>query len=328
MALASCSSAALAQVKAVPVVPELDNPSGIAIQPRTGHVFVASRDAVRRLVPGKPGKVNVEINGFKTDIYGKGPMYNIGPLGLAFLGDDRLVVGDGSLPDAQEVVRIYKVGAQPAAKPAAAESSEFTLGPIGAGDASAKGEGNFYGIAVTANGIFITSNGDDTKGWILKSDLKGGKPGELKPYIATKPLLNVDAPVAITTGPQGKELVVSQMGEVNVAADSLLTTYNAETGKLVSNLPTGLNDIAGLAYSPKTGKLYAVDFSWVDTKNGGLFRLDVASGAVKTEKILSLDKPTALAFDKDGNLYITVYGTAAEGSTTPAGALLRIDAGL
>jgi DNA-binding beta-propeller fold protein YncE len=316
-----------AEIAAASVVSDLDNPSGVVVHPKTGHLFIAARDGIHRLVPGKPGKVSVEINGFKTDIYGKGPMYNIGPLGVAFLGDDHLIVGEGSLPDAQEVVRIFKIGAQPAAKPVAAESAVYTLGPVGPGEASAKGEGNFYGIAVDANGIYITSNGDDTKGWILRSEIKAGKPGELKPFIATKPLLDVDAPVAITMSPDGKQLVVGQMGEVNMAGDSWLTTYDPADGKLLRKAKTGLNDIAGLAFSPKTKKLYAVDFSWVDSKNGGLFELNPVDDNVKVKKILSLDKPTALAFDKEGNLYITVYGTAKDGGA-PAGAVLRIEAGL
>ena len=55
------------------------------------------------------------------------------------------------------------------------------------------------------------------------------------------------------------------------------------------NLETGLYDITGLAYSPKTKLLYAIDFAWMAAGEGGLFRLDAdqkntASG-VKTVKI-------------------------------------------
>ena len=42
------------------------------------------------------------------------------------------------------------------------------MGPvgIGPGDASVRGEGNFYGIAVSDSAIYVSSNGDDTKGEI------------------------------------------------------------------------------------------------------------------------------------------------------------------
>ena len=310
-----------ASAKSDAVAKGLDNPSGLAIHPN-GDIFIAARDGIHRL---SGGKLTAEIAGFKTDIYGKGPMYNIGPLGVGILDESHLIVGDGSLPDASELALVYKIGPKAPGKPAEADSAAMKLGPIGPGEASAKGEGNFYGVAVTKDAAYFTSNGDDTKGWILRTKLTNGKPGELEPFIATKPLVNVDAPVGITMSPDGKHIVVGQMGEVNMAGDSLLTMYDLE-GKLVSSAKTGLSDIAALAYSPKTGKLYVVDFSWVDTKQGGLFRLDVAGSEVKATKIASLDKPTAMAFDKEGNLYVTVFGTA-EGDK-PAGSVLKFAAGL
>ena len=40
--------------------------------------------------------------------------------------------------------------------------------------------------------------------------------------------------------------------------------------------------------------------------------------------LLSLDKPTGVAFDADGNAYVAVFGTAAEGSDKPAGQILKV----
>ncbi|MEK6239689.1 MAG: hypothetical protein N2C14_33635, partial [Planctomycetales bacterium] len=139
----------------------------------------------------------------------------------------------------------------------------------------------------------------------------------------------VDAPVGITIGPEGK-LVVSQMGEMNVPKDSLLTVYDPKSGKLEWKAATGLFDIAAVAYS-KSGKLYALDFAWLDTKQGGLFRLDVSKEngktSVKATKILSLDKPSAMAFaEEDGAevLYVTVFGSGKEGAKKKPGQLLKI----
>lgn len=291
------------------LVTNLENPSGIAIQPETGHVFVASRYGVYRYMP-EEHQVHLEISGYPTDVYGKGPMYDVGPLGLAFLDKERLVVGDGSRPDGSELVRIYKVGAEPPEKPMKEDDAVYTGGPITAGDASAKGEGNFYGVAVSSDAIFITCNGDDTKGWVSKIELTDGEPGELKPAIATKEATEVDAPVAITFNADG-DLVIGQMGEMNLPGDSLYTVYDPNSGELKQSLKTNLSDIAGMAYSP-SGKLYVTDFAWSQTADGGLFRLDVEGDEVKTEKILSLDKPTAVAFAEDGSLYVTVFGTAED----------------
>jgi len=307
----------------------LDNPSGVTVHPGTGHVFVTSRQGVFRYAP-TTNKVYLEVEGFPTDIYGKGPKYNIGPLGCTLWGTDRLIVPDGSQADGEELVRIYKIADELPAKPRKATETEFALGPIkGNPEANYKGEGNYYAAAVWNDTIYITANGDDTKGWIVASKITDGKPGELTGAIATKEATQVDAPVAITVTPDGSSLVVGQMGEVTVPGDSLLTFYDKE-GKLTKNLKTNLNDITGLAYSPKTGKLYATDFAWAEEikANGGLFELVIEGDEVKPKKILSLDRPTALAFDKEGALYLTVFGTGKDTGDKPNGGLLRLDPGL
>jgi hypothetical protein len=305
-------------------VVHLDNPSGVAVHSGTGQVFVTSRQGVFRFVPSTR-KIYLEVEGFPTDIYGKGPKYNIGPLGATLWGTDRLIVPDGSRPDGEELVRIYKIEEALPAKPRKETEAEFTLGPIkGTGDTN-KGEGNFYQAVVWNDAIYVTSNGDDTKGWIVSSKIADGKPGELTTTIATKEATEVDAPVAIAVSPDKTQLVVGQMGEVNVPGDSLLTMYDKE-GKLVKKYKTGLQDITGLAYGAN-GKLYATDFAWSDTTQGGLFELVIEGEEVKPKKIISLDRPTALAFDKDGALYITVFGTGKDTGDKPAGGLLKLDAG-
>jgi hypothetical protein len=309
------------------VARNLDNPTGLAIQPETGHVFIASRDGIRRLVPGE-GRPRMEVTGFPTDIYGKGPKYNIGPLGLAFLGKNRLVVGDGSRPDGEELIRIYEVGDQAPRRPRQENSAAITLGPVTPSEQTRMGEGNFYGVAINDSAIFFSSNGDDTKGWVGKIDLTSGSPSKIELAIATKVAVGVDAPVPLTFSPQG-DLVVGQMGEINIPGDSLLTMYDPQTGQLKRNLKTGLNDIIGLAYSPQTGHLYGLDFSWLDESKGGLFRLDIVGDEVKPKKIIGLNKPTSLAFDADGKLYISVFGNVdQEAEENRAGRVIVLNAGL
>jgi hypothetical protein len=200
-----------------------------------------------------------------------------------------------------------------------------TLGPIPMSDQTIKGEGNFYGVVATPTGIYVTCNGDDTKGWVAKAYVKDGKIGKLQLKIATKEATEVDAPGPITTTKSGKGVLVGQIGEVTVPGDSLVTIYSGN-GKMLRNLTTGLNDIAGIAWSP-SGKLFATDFSWVDATKGGLFSVNLGkkeATEAKTKKLLSLDKPTGIAFDADGNAYIAVFGTVAEGSDKPAGQLLKV----
>lgn len=326
--------------QAVTLVTNLENPCGIAVHAKTGHVFVASKYGVYRYDP-KGHAVTLEISGYPVDIYGKGPMYDIGPLGLDILGEDTLVVGDGSRPDGEEVLRTYKIADAPAQTPIPEGNSEKQFGPIKEGHETALGEpttkpeGNFYDVAVGPTGVFVTSNGDDTKGWIHKIAVTDGKLGEkMIPTIATKAAVQVDAPVPIEFNADKTELWVGQMGEVNVPNDSLLLVFDPNSGELKKQYQLGLHDPAGLAVSPKTKKMYVTDFAWAKPEDGGVFEVTIEGDKVTTKKVLQLDKPTALAFDAEGKLYVTVVGTAdanaktKDGEQLSPGTLAVIDAGL
>lgn len=306
------------------VVDGLDNPSSVVIQPETRDIFVSDSGASRviRIVDGKAQDV---ITGFPVDVYGKGPMYNIGPLGLLFLDKDTLVVGGGGLPDGQELLRVYKV---PAAGEPAITADKMEVSFSLAENDDVKGEGNFYDLEATGNHVYVTCNGDDTKGWVARAEIKDGTLVSFERFLATKEATEVDAPVAATISPRG-ELVIGQMGEITVPGDGLLTFYNSHDGKMLLNLTTGLNDITALAYSPK-GQLYATDFNWIDTSAGGLYQLiskeDDGKQSIEAKKLESLDKATSMVFGHDGSLYITVVGTG-EGDAK-GGKLLKIEPGL
>lgn len=319
--LTCCLTPALAEHKAETVLSGLNNPSGVALQPETGHVFVSDSGAAKiiRIVDGKAEDV---ITDFPIDVYGKGPKYNIGPLGLLFLNKDTLVVGGGCLKDGEELLRVYSV---PAAGAAAIKADKMTKSFKLTATDDVKGEGNFYALASNGKNIYVTCNGDDTKGWVSRARIKDGQVANYKRFLATKEATELDAPVGVAISPRG-ELVVGQMGEITVPGDGLLTFYNAKNGKLLLNLETGLSDITALAYSPK-GQLYATDFMWTATDEGGLFQLiskkQGGKQTVTAKRILTLDKPTALAFDSKGALYITVIGSGEKG-----GKLLKVAAGL
>ncbi len=327
-AVAAFASLALAQsAKVEEVVGGLSNPCGVAVQPGTGQVYLTD-SANGRVCRVNNGKLEDVITGSPKDVYGKGPFYDIGPLGLVFSSDGKsLIVGDGGYKDGEECVRVYTV--PESGKPAINYEKDASqkLGPLTAAD-GVLGEGNLYGLALTSSALYVTCNGDDTKGWIAKAELNGTKFGKLERWLPTKEAVEVDAPVAITVNRQG-DLVVGQFGEVNKPQDSLLTFYSAKTGKMLQNHETKLYDITGLAYSPKTGLLYATDFAWMKPDEGGLYRIDASQTGVKTSKIASLDKPTALAFAPDGTLYITVIGPKGENeNASKQGKLVKVAPGL
>ena len=321
----------VAEVSAVPppvvVVDQLNNPSGVAVQPETGRVFVADSGA-GRVIRVVDGEIQPVIVDFPMDVYGKGPKYNIGPLGLAFVGKNILVVGGGGQVDGAELLRIYNLP-QTGEKilKAADMATSFKL----TATESMKGEGNFYSVATMPHGIFVTCNGDDEKGWVAKADVSGTKFGPFKRFIATREQTGIDAPVGMTISPDG-QLLIGQAGELTVAKDSMLTFYDSRSGKKLVNYPTGLYDITGLAFSPQTKNLFAVDFAWMDAAAGGLFEIsaDPSSRRRKLEvtKVLPLQKPTAMAFAADGTLYVTVLGKPGENAANLTGKLLRFAAGL
>lgn len=312
----------------------LYNPSGIAIRPgasgEDAEIFISDSGHLKviKVTAAEPDKPSDVITDFPKDVYGKGPMYDIGPLGLAFLNPSTLVVGGGGHVDGEEILRVYKLPEDGSA--IKADQMDHHVGPLAKGEISSSGEGNFYALAKGDEAIYISSNGDDTKGWVLKAPVKANEVTDLTGFIPTKEKTQVDAPVGITMSPKGY-IVVGQMGEINLPNDSLLTFYSPEDGEMKLNLETGLFDITALAYSP-TERLFALDFAWMDAAEGGLYRLEAETNedgtqGVLARKLASLDKPTAMAFAPDGTLYVTVFGTPEEGSEDPAsGKLLRITA--
>lgn len=304
------------------VLVDLNNPCGVAIQPETGIVYVAD-SGNHQIIKVVDGKSVPAITDFPADVYGKGPMVNIGPLGLLFLDKSTLVVGGGGKPDGEELLRVYTLPEDGTAIKADTMKTSF---PLAATD-DVKGEGNFYALAKSPDAVYVTCNGDDTKGWVARAAVDGNSLTNFERYLATKEATEVDAPVGIAVSPEGY-LVVGQMGEINVPGDSLITFYDSVTKELRLNLATGLHDICAVAYSPRK-QMYVLDYSWADPTQGGLFQvLEDASteSGIRTKRIMTLDKPTSMAFDAEGNLYVTIIGEANEANSK--GKLLQIPAGL
>ena len=307
------------------VVDGLHNPCGVAIQPETGHVFVADSGALRviRIIDGEIEEV---ITGFPKDVYGSSTQYEVGPLGLAFVDQNTLIVGGGGNKNGNEILRIYKIP-EAGADAITADKMEGEAQKLDADpNSNVVGEGDFYGVALFGEAVYVTCNGDDEKGWIAKADLADGKLTNFARVIPTTERTKVGAPLAITKSPEGY-IVVGQIGETSKAGDSLLAFFDTSEETLADwKYTTGLNDISALAYGPKRGRLFATDFSWMDPAKGGLFKITRGDlpGESKAVKIAALDKPTALAFDSEGNLYVTVIGTKAGGDAQHPGALMMV----
>ncbi len=327
------------QLKVETVLSGLTNPCGVAIQPNTGSVFVSDTGAgqIVRLSATADKSIPV-VTGFPQsgDVNNKEPAYGVGPLGLLFLDQNTLVAGEGALHQGDEVVRVFDLPAGP--KTLTFDDARQKLRPGDDSPSKIKAAGNFFALAQTPTALLVTAHGADGTAWVLFVSLKHDQiSGDLDPMIQAKAVTKIDALMGIAVSKRGF-LVLGPRDENpkstgNKPHDhSLLAFYNAKNGNQLMSLPTGLHDITGLAYSPKSDRLYAVDFAWDDPSAGGLYRLDSATvdgrAGVKAVKMTALDKPSTLAFSPDNVLYVTAFGSLPKEQKTAKppspGKLLKI----
>ena len=286
------------------VASDLQTPAGLAVQPGSGHILVSTAAGVLRLDPDRRFSVTIEIDGFENDVYGKGPEYNIGPLGLGFLDETTLVVGGGDLDDGEDVIRFYEVGPAARDTPMSAATAVHAVGPIPKGADSHRGEGNYFGLLVHDSNVFVTSHGDDTKGWLSRIDCSGETPGNLQPLIAVKKSTHLDGPSGIAFQADGL-MVVSVTGELTEFPDAVLAVFDPETGELQKTVSTELHDITAILMHPTDGRLYALDFAWAAPEKGGLYSIDLSSEPPTVTKHATLLHPTAMACTTGGQLVIS-----------------------
>ncbi len=299
------ASSTLGQEKTSQVILEdLNNPCGVAIQPGTGMVFVSDsgNGRVFKISEKKPVDVIVDfpVNPFELD-----GSLKFGPLGVIFRGRDTLIVGGGGEKDGEDAIMAFdltKLGAVPLTP----EDAEFNL--TLPADSENPAEGNYFSFDLTRTRMFVTCGGVGDKGWIAVADLADDGISNLRRQIPSSELARVAGPGGLTISPEG-HVVVTQMGSRDTPGDSVLAFYSP-AGELLDKFPTGLNDIVALKYGPRKRRLFALDFSWADPKQGGLYQLiavDSQNGC-KAKLITSLQRPTAMAFDRNGDLYVTICG--------------------
>jgi len=307
-------------------------PGGAATEPFALFISESGAGRIIRWTSDKPGETAAVITGFPTSTNFMGP--RIGPLGLDFPAKvkSKLAVGTGGLDDGKDLVQVYALPEDGTAL--TYEQVDHSVGPVPAGKRSATGEGDFFGLASSETALYVASGGDDDQGWVLKARISANKLNDLQPFIATRKLSGASGPmgIAINPKPRAHHLVVGKMGQSDDQRDSLITFYGPSSGELAINLQTGLFDITGLAYSPRSapeiGDLYAIDFSWADPEQGGVYRIDAARvdgrESCRAVKIAVATRPTALAFTPDGVLYVTAFGDRKSADDAPTGVLLKI----
>lgn len=320
--LAAGLPAGAAEPAAKVIAEGLASPCAVAAQPESDEIFIAECGAGRvvRIADNKAIEV---IGGFDKAVFGDGPKSESRPWGLCFLDSSTLLVGGGSPADSRELVRAYEL-------PKVGESTRKIEDAKVVISLSApnepEGKRHFRAMAATKDAVFLSVQGQDGQGWISRCVREGNKLATFIRYLPAEGPAQPDPPLTLVSSPQGY-LLAGQTGAADVPKDSVLNFYHPKNKKRLMHLPTGLFDLTGLAYSEKTGQLYATDVAWMAAEEGGLFQLIAgppgAEPRLQAKRIAKLDKPTALGFGKDGALYVTVLGSGGSG-----GELLKFEPGL
>jgi hypothetical protein len=146
---------------------------------------------------------------------------------------------------------------------------------------------------------------------LQKARVQAGTLGPLQPLAK---LGSDQQPVAITTSPSGRFVVVAH----DEGSDDLqLVFLNPLSGLVELAMPLELGHVVALIYSPASGNLYAADPS------AGIYLIEDASApgqpACHATKIADVRDAMALAFAPDGTLYVSCSGDEA-----PGGALIAL----
>ncbi len=302
--VATCSQGIAQEVTTKVFASNLKNPWGVAIRPVIGEIFVS--DTGRgRIIHVTRDSINEIVSEFPMEEFELDRGLILGPMALGFRGRNRLIVGTGGGQDGEDSISVYDIEN---VENGTLKAKDFEYQKILDADGDQPAEGNFFNMVRSKYSLFVSCNGDKKKGWIASSQLLVNDMGDLKRLIPTNEKAGVPSPGGICISPE-KHLVIAQMGTRDTPGDSILTFYS-EGGELLDKFPTGLSDIVAMAYGPRKKRLYALDFNWAEPKKGGLYKLvavDSQEGCT-AELVTYLDRPTAMAFDKNGNLYVTVCG--------------------
>ncbi len=310
----------------------LDNPTGVTLRQARDknappEIIFAESGAgrVMRLSTDSALQAKEVIVNFPTGKFGEQPSYRVGPLGMGFISRTKFVVCvTGEQPSADIVAGFTLPTSDVVLN---AKDRDHIVGPLETSSNSANGGLQFRAVAATNRTCFFSAGTEaGSEGWILKSGIQANRLAYLQTFIDARKTGKVGNPggIAIIPEPRPSFLVVGLMGSRETPSDSRLKFFVPSTGELALDLPTGLQDIIALAYSP-SGQLYAADFSWNDEQAGGIFRIDDARvngrQTCQAVKIASLVHPFGLAFAPDGTLYATSFGP---GENEKQGTLTKI----
>jgi hypothetical protein len=296
----------------------LQNPAGVAIRPDASadnyEIFVSDTKAGRivRVQSTKSESSEDAIIGFASKPDVDEPFQSPGPHGLLFLDRLRLVV-TGRHSNGRGFVRLYELPDED--KPLVAEQHEQQIESAADGEQPGARVVSFHGLARTQSNdlvpdlLLLTALGNEGAGTTWKLPVRAGTLGELELFGSTAPRGSLRVPSAVAVGPRG--YIVTSEPDANESRASRLKFINPIDGRVALQVTVKLPDLVGLAYSPRSGNLYAINFASRDPQRGGVYRIDAGEpGQASAVKVAEVRQPRALAFDPDGALYVTAMDDA------------------
>lgn len=309
-----------ATVQPQSVLEGLEAPVAVAVHPASKDVFVADagRGQVLRWSEEQPD-AQILIQGFPSASWSDdGPP--ISPAGMAVVRQDALAVCHRAAEGGFRV-SVYQLSDE-LDEPLDAAAP---LKSVGIDDPA--GRARAWRVLRRGTWVAVTTLGaaEQPAVWRLMSDSAAGVDGAFEPLGST----GVEQPSGLTISPRG-ELVVASSGVLDTRPDARLFFFHATAGRKLLDLATDRVDLVDVAYSPRAEKsLYAIDMAWSQPSQGGLYRMDAALGdrglEVVATRIAALQRPTGLAFGRDGSLYVTQLGPERD---PPNGTLVRFSPGL
>ncbi len=302
------------------VVSGLNYPSGVAVQPETGILFVSDSGS-GQVVRVENGVAKPVITDFPLTPLPLDDSVQVGPLGLLFIDRNTLLVGSSHPAGNGAIVRVFKLmdSQEPVPADAALQTLSFSQEGV-----ESTAPAFVYSLAANLDTIYVSLIAGDTQGAILRTGRVENSPPTLESFLAASESLQAAHPSGLTISPHGY-LVVGTFGEFDESDDGLLAFVDTVSRKVLMRIETGLHDISAVAYSQRK-QMYALDLAIAKPEDGGLFRI-VADGdsptGVALKKVAALTYPSAMAFDSEGSLYVTV-SASTDASGAPSGSLLKI----
>ena len=318
----SSSSLLAADVQVEKVLGDLQAPCGVAIRPDSGgapsEVFVVDRGLGRvlKVSDAKSGTGIEVIAGFPARPAKDNSSTSPGIQSLLFLDHTRMVIA-GSNDARIPFLRLYDLSDVEEALTADAPKQNIEL-PADDGNAG-DGHRSFHDLARTlpndqvSDALIVATSDESGAGKLWRAPVRANTLGKIAAFKTGKSN-NDDAAIGGIAIANPGYIVVAFEPKHDSERASELKFLDPVDGHTALHVSIDAQRIVGLAYSPKTGNLYAASIP-TDGKPSGIFRLDdvgkPGKPACKAVRVAEVSQPTALAFTPEGVLYVTSLGETA-----------------